>query len=181
MATNIFVGFISGGIRWVKAISSSAGAADANKIVATNSTGRLDSTLMPTGIAADTVTAVVATGETLSAGDWVNEFDNSGTPTVRQADASNARKATGFVLAGFSAGQTATIYPPGSTNNQVSVTPGVQYFLSNTSAGSESTSAPDPSNTANDGHVIQPLGIGRADGSITMANPTGAISISNPA
>ena len=109
------------------AISTSAGVADANKIVQTDSTGRFDSSLMPVGIGADT--QEIVSFEDLVAGDFVNIFDDGGTVSVRKADATNARDANGFVLSGVTAPALATVYFEG-TNTQLSgMTGGARQYL----------------------------------------------------
>lgn len=136
----------------VEATVTSAGAGDAGEIVALDSTGKLDTSVMPTGIAADV--AVLASSENLAAGDYVNIWDDSGTPKVRKADASGgvAKKADGFVLAGVTAPANATVYFEG-TNNQVSgKTGGTEYFLSATPGQVTAT----PPTTA--AHICQSIG-----------------------
>jgi len=129
----------------------STGATDAGKIVALDSTGRLDNSLMPVGVGADT--KVLPASEALAAGDFVNIFNDAGTVKVRKADATVAGKeANGFVLSAVTAGNDATVYFEG-TNNQLSgLTGGSVYFLS-TTAGAVSSTAPSSS-----GNVVQRIG-----------------------
>jgi hypothetical protein len=54
----------------VNAKASSAGAADAGKVVQLDGSGRLDNSVMPVGIGADT--KVMMASEALAAGDFVN-------------------------------------------------------------------------------------------------------------
>lgn len=54
----------------VNSKASSAGAGDAGKVVALDGSGRIDNTMMPVGIGADTAT--ITASEALSAGDFVN-------------------------------------------------------------------------------------------------------------
>jgi hypothetical protein len=106
----------------------STGATNAGDIPAADASGRLDQSWLPIGVGADTFTAVAS--ETLSAGDFVNTFSNSGVFSARKADNSNGRPAQGFVLAAASATQTATIYHLGEANTALSgLTGGVKYFL----------------------------------------------------
>ena len=99
-------------------VTQSAGSADAGKLPALNSSGKLDSTLMPDGIGAATRTATAS--EALTAGAFVNEYLNSSALGVRLADNSNSRPATGFVKSAVTSGATATIWPLDSTNDQLS-------------------------------------------------------------
>lgn len=91
-------------------------ASAANKVVKLGADGKLDVTVMPTGIGADT--AVIVASEALAAGDLVNIWNDGGTAKVRKADASVAGKeAHGFVLAAVSNAANATVYFEGSNNS----------------------------------------------------------------
>jgi len=129
----------------------SAGAADAGEIIALDGTGRLDVSVMPVGIGPDVYQ--IEASETLVAGDFVNIWNDGGTAKARKADATTTGKfAHGYVLAGVTSGNAATVYFEG-TNTQVSgATPG-QTFLSTTAGGFTAT-APSAS-----GNVVQRLGI----------------------
>lgn len=140
-----------GGVLQEQAASQvSAGAADGGKLVALDDQGRIDNSMMPVGIGADT--AVVAASEALAAGDWVNIWNDSGAK-VRKADGSAAGKEChGFVLAAVSSGANATVYFEG-TNNQVSgQTPGPVFL--GTTAGAGQSAAPTGA-----GQVVQRLGV----------------------
>lgn len=132
------------------AIQASAGAGDAGKIPAVDSTGRLDSTFMPVGIGADT--AAIVASEALAAGDLVNVWNNAGSFRVRKADATVAGKeAHGFVIAAVLSAGTATVYFEGP-NTQVTGLLGGTQFLS-TTAGATQATAPSGS-----GNVVQRVG-----------------------
>lgn len=135
-----------------EATVASAGATDAGEIIALDGAGKLDNSVLPTGIGADT--AAVQASEALTAGDLVNIHDVGGAFRVRRADASTSgRQADGFVLAGVASGATATIYFEG-TNNQVSgLTPGARY-LSATTPGGTTSVAPTGA-----GQVVQRVGV----------------------
>lgn len=135
----------------VEAKASSAGAGDAGKIPALDGSGRLDNSMMPVGIGADT--ASILASENLAAGDFVNVYNNAGTANVRKADATAAGKeAHGFVLSAFTSGNNATVYFEG-TNTQVSgQTPG-RVFLG-TTAGLATSTAPSTA-----GNVVQVVGV----------------------
>jgi hypothetical protein len=149
MSTNRFLTLVSGIRTLVTAISTSAGAGDANKIVATSSDGRLDASLMPVGIGAATITVVAS--EALAAGDFVNIHDSTGTK-VRKADSSNGRPAHGFVLAAVANAANATVYLQGVNTGLTSLTPGQLRFLG--TAGASTATAPTTA-----GHLVQELGV----------------------
>jgi hypothetical protein len=135
------------------AIQTSAGAGDAGKIPAVDSTGKLDNSFMPTGIGPDT--AVITASEALAAGDLVNVWNSTGAK-VRKADATVAGKeAHGFVLAAVLNGAAATVYFEGSNTGVTGLTPGKQFL--STSAGLATTTAPSGS-----GNVVQIVGFATA-------------------
>ena len=123
----------------------------ASKIVKLDGTGKLDVTVMPTGIGADT--SVIVASEALAAGDLVNIYNNASVANCRKADAATAGKeAHGFVLASVSNGANATVYFEGSNTQATSLTPGTQ-FLSPTTAGKSIATAPSAA-----GQVVQVVG-----------------------
>ena len=134
-------------------ITTSAGVADALKLLQTDATGKISSTVLPTGIGADT--ASINSTEALTAGDLVNVYDvGSGVFGVRRADASTqGKEATGFVISGFASGIPALVYFEGSNTQVTGMLPGTRY-LATTPGGSTST---PPSAT---GNVVQIVGFG---------------------
>lgn len=150
--SNKFLTLVNGVRQLVTAIATSSGAGDANKIVSTSSTGYLDVTLMPPGIGADTST--IQASEALAAGDFVNIFDSTGSARCRKADATNGRDANGFVLSAVTSGQSATVYRLGTNTSLTSLTAGETYYLSATTPGRPTTTAPSTT-----GHIVQELGV----------------------
>ncbi len=109
------------------AITSSGGASDAGKIIAVDGSGKIDSTFFPDGIGEDAVE--LATFEDVSAGDFVNIFDNGGNVAIRKADKTNGRDANGFVLESATQPNAVKVIFEG-TNSQLSgLTIGARYFL----------------------------------------------------
>lgn len=150
MAAKKFIRFVNGVFTEIFGVQSSAGAGNAGDIVALDDNGRIDNSMMPVGIGADT--KQIVTSEALAAGDFVNIWNSSGAK-ARKADATTAGKeAHGFVLASATSGGTATVYFEG-TNNQVSgQTPG-NVFLQ-TTPGTAGATVPSAS-----GNVVQGLGV----------------------
>jgi hypothetical protein len=164
MSARTFLTLINNVRTLVQAITSSAGASDANKIIATNANGRLDESLMPIGIGADV--KIIAASESLTAGNFVTIWNDAGTPKVRRADASMANtggQAHGYVRASVTTGQSATVYFEGENDQLTGLTPGVTYALSHSTPGGviAQTSA---STTA--GHILQILGVATSATSI---------------
>lgn len=151
MAAKKLLRLIGGVITEVFGVQTSAGAGNAGDIVALDDTGRIDNSMMPVGIGADT--AVIDASEGLAAGDWVNVWNDTGTAKVRKADATTAGKeVNGFVLAAVTSGNPATVYFEG-TNTQVSgQTPGPVYLQ--TTAGTGGPTAPSAS-----GNLVQQVGV----------------------
>lgn len=134
-----------------EAKQTSAGAADAGKIPALDGSGRIDASMMPVGIGADT--ASIASSENLASGDWVNIWNDGGTPKVRKADATTSGKqAHGFVLSAVTSPASATVYFEG-TNTGVSGQTAGDVFLA-TTAGTGTATAPSGS-----GNVVQKIGV----------------------
>ena len=137
-----------------EAITTSAGAGDSGKIPGLDGSGRLDSSMMPVGIGADT--ASITASEALSAGDLVNVWNSTGAK-VRKADASTSGKeAHGFVLSSVSNGASATVYFEGTDTQVTGLTPGV-VFLSASTPGLATGTAPSTA-----GQVVQRVGLATA-------------------
>jgi len=125
------------------ATATSAGAGDANKIPKLDAGGKLDSTLFPAGIGAETRTMTAS--EAISAGDLINIWNSTG-PKIRKADAATGKEAHGFVLAAISSGASGTVYPEESVlSGLTGLTPGATQFLSGTTAGARTETAPSTS------------------------------------
>jgi len=147
-----FVTLVGGVFKSVAAgIQASLGASDSGKVVVTDASGRVDQSFMPVGIGAD-IKSVLAS-ENLSAGNFVNVWNNAGTANVRKADATTAGKeAHGFVLSAFSSGTSALVYFEGNNTAVSGATVG-NLFLSTTAGGFTST---PPSST---GNIVQRIGV----------------------
>ena len=147
----------------VNSVTSSAGSGDTGKVVALDGSGKIDTTMMPTGVGADT--ASITASEALSAGDLVNIHDSSGAK-ARKADATTSGKeAHGFVLSSVSNGASATVYFEGSNTSVTSLTPGV-YYLS-TTAGGVTATAPSSS-----GNVVQRVGFATSATALNFQSQT---------
>ena len=138
MAANKYMSQVGGKLKEVTASVTST----PNALVAADSTGRIDATMMPVGIGAEIITGIAS--EAISAGAFVNEYNNSGVVTFRNADCTtNGKKAIGFVLAAVASGGIASVYTLSQTNTQLSgLTIGADYFLS--TIGTISLSQPVP-------------------------------------
>ena len=150
MAAKKFLRLVNGVLTEIFGVQTSAGAGNAGDLVSLDNSGRIDNSMMPVGIGADT--ASIQASENLAAGDFVNVWNNAGAK-VRKADATTAGKdAHGFVLSAVTSGNQATVYFEG-TNTQVSGQSPGPVFLQ-TTAGTVVATIPSAS-----GNVVQQVGI----------------------
>lgn len=147
-----FLNLENGRIKQDGAIATSAGAGDAGKMIKLDGTGRLDNSVMPVGIGADTKQATAS--EALAAGDFVNFWNDGGTAKARKADATTAGKeADGFVLSAVASGGSALVYNEGTNNQLTGLTVGSRYYQSASTPGGVTTTPPSGS-----GNVVQYIG-----------------------
>ena len=162
MATQSTQGFlarVAGKTKQVFGMSVSTGAADAGKLVATDTSGKLDMSLMPVGIGTNSI--ICPASEAIGAGKFVNFHSNAGALNVRLADNSNARQADGYLKDAVVQSGQATVYPLDTTNTAMTgLTPGARYWLG--TAGGVISVALDPTDTANIGKVCQELGTAKS-------------------
>ena len=150
MAAKKFLRLVNGVLTEIFGVQTSGGAGNAGDLVSLDDSGRIDGSMMPVGIGADTAT--ISASETLAAGDWVNVWNNSGAK-VRKADATTAGKeAHGFVLSAVTSGNPATVYFEGTNTQVTGQTPGPVYLQ--TTAGAGGATVPSAS-----GNVVQRLGV----------------------
>lgn len=130
---------------------TSVGAPSSGKVPVADATGRIDQSYMPVGIGPEIGTLVAS--EALADGDFVNVWNDAGTPKVRKADASvTGKEANGYVLAAVASAANATVYFESSNTHLTGLTAGALY-LSATVAGGATATPPSGS-----GQVIQRIG-----------------------
>jgi len=114
-------------------------------------------------------TVTVVAGATLTAGQWVNIYNNAGAANCRPADSTdNTKPAQGFVLTSYASSSTATVYLAGvntaiPVGSYVAADVGKPVFLS-TSGG---TTLTPPSTT---GNLLQQVGWVDAVGTTVTVN-----------
>jgi hypothetical protein len=161
MAAKKYLRMLSGRVTELAATVQSAGAGNDGDLVALDSAGKIDSSVLPTGVGAET--KVVPASEALTAGQWVNFYLDTATEKCRKADATTqGKEADGFVLAGVNSGANATVYLTGINNQLSGLTKGAMYYL-HTTAGAGSATAPSGS-----GNVVQALGKSLSDTEISF-------------
>jgi len=139
----------------VTATVVSTGVSEAGDILALDAAGVLDLSVLPAGVGPD-VKSILST-ENFTAGDYVNIFDNVGTPNVRLADNSNGRDAHGYVVATTTSGANASVYFEGSNTNAASQTIGSRAYLG--TGGAIIVTALDEADGVNPGKLSQFLGV----------------------
>ena len=155
-----FIKLVSGVPNEQEALQTSAGVPDAGKVVALNEQGDIDQSMLPPGVAPDI--ASIECSENLTAGDFVNIYDDAATAKCRRADATTAGKhAQGFVISGFSTGQMASVFFEG-VNNAVSGHTAGDVYLDTTPGAATST----PPSSA--GNIVQKLGVASAATAINV-------------
>lgn len=93
--------------------------------------------------------------ENLLTNDLVNIFDDSGTSKIRKADASNNRRAHGFISSNITSGSSGTVYFTGEIiSGLTSKTPGIEQYLSDITPGTMTETPPSTS-----GYIVQEIGI----------------------
>lgn len=118
---------VNGKLTQVEATVVSIGAGDAGEVVALDSSGKLDVSVLPTGVGPNV--KVILASENIAAGKYINIYDNAGTPNVRLADNSNSREAHGFLLDAVTSGNNATVYFEGTNNDLSGLTAGARQYL----------------------------------------------------
>lgn len=145
---------VAGENRQYTPVTASAGAADAGKIPALGSDGKLDPSMYDPG--ADPSMPILAS-EAIGAGKFYNLWSDGGTLKARLADNSNARPADGFVKVAVSADASGTGYPLDSVNSALtSLTTGTWYYLG--TAGGVIDTPLDGTDSGNAGYIDQKLG-----------------------
>lgn len=116
-----------------EAADASTGVADAGRVVALDTDGLIDTSMLPANIGKNQVD-VVADGP-IAQDALVEIFDDAGTATARLADATaaNTFTAMGFAAnAAVLAGDPITVLLEGTVANQTGLTPGQRLYLSET-------------------------------------------------
>lgn len=142
---------VTGIVTEVAAVESSAGSGDEGKIVALNSSGKIDPTML-SATGATTYTS----SEAIAAGALVNIWSSTGVK-VRNADnTSSAKQAHGFAPSAITSGASGTIILfEGTITGLTGLTIGTQYFLG--TAGAVTTTAPTASAS-----IVQQVGFADA-------------------
>jgi len=138
----------------VEGTVTSAGAANAGEIVALDANGKLDPTVLPSGIGDSSKS--IAASENMTAPCLVNIHNSSG-QKVRYADASTAaaaKQAMGFIKDSVTSPANVNVYFEGEIPGFVGLTPGATYFLSDTTPGGVTTT---PVTIA--GRMLQRIGV----------------------
>jgi len=129
---------INGVLTQVEATVVSTGSGDAGEVVALDSNGKIDLSVLPTGVGPDL--KVLLASENIGAGKYVNIWNDTGVAKARLADNSNGRQAHGFLKDAVLSGANATVYFEGENAALSGLTPGARYYLG--TAGGATATAP---------------------------------------
>jgi hypothetical protein len=151
MALQQFLSLVAGKLKMISPLQASAGSSSAGSVVALNAAGQVDVTMMPTGIGPDTQSIVAS--EAISAGALINVWNNAGTLNVRNANGATGLESHGFVLAAIANGAAGTVYFSGINSALSGLTPGADYYLSDSAAGGVVSASPTTA-----GHYSQIVG-----------------------
>lgn len=169
MAGKKFLVLQGGRTKEAQAVQASTGAGDAGEIPALDSTGRLDASMMPVGVGADTSSIVAS--ENIAAGSMINVWNDAGTPKVRNADATAAGKeAHGFVLSSIASGAAGLVYFDGRVTGLTGLTPGARMYLSAATPGGLTSTPPSAA-----GNVVQFIGNAHSDTEVSFGPSDGVI------
>jgi hypothetical protein len=143
---------VAGIVTRLSSVVASAGAPNDGDLVALDATGRIDISVLPTGVGQSS--KVIQASEALAANDLVNVHDVAGA-RVRKADATAVGKgAQGFVRAAVASGANATVFfDAQEITGLTGLVPGQRRYLS-TTPGLSTAAAPSTI-----GNVLQLVGI----------------------
>ena len=131
-----FQSLVGGREAMVEGTVTSTGVAEAGDVVALGADGKLSVTVLPDGVGPLVITAVAS--EDITAGKFINIWNDVGTEKIRLADSTNDRPAHGFVKDAFLTGATVTAYLRSGINDDLSeMTPGARQYLTNCSSKSD--------------------------------------------
>lgn len=155
--SNRYYALVNGFLTGIKALVTSSGTTDANKIVSTGPDGRLDVSLMPDGFGVRVLEAMAF--EAIAAGDFVH-FQKQGAGLVmRKASNNDGGTAHGFCLEAVAKDAKGKVSPLGNTN----VVPGANFTVGEVqwlgTLGKSIETPLDASNSTNFTKINQKLGI----------------------
>lgn len=160
MAAQRFLTRDEGKTKQKQATVKSTGAVDGGSILALDESGRLDPSVLPTGVGVQV--DIIPASEALDSGDYVNIFDDAGVAKVRKADNSNGRYADGFVLTAVATSADASVYPLDGVNSAMtSLQAGKEYWLG--VAGDVIDTPLDESDVLNANKISQQIGKALSD------------------
>ena len=161
---------VTGRLKELAGVVTSAGATDDGKLVALDASGKIDASVLPSGVGQNTI--ALPASEALSANDLVNIWNDAGTSKARKADgATEGKEVHGFVKSAFATSASATVFLPGNVMTGLAgLTPGARQYLSTVAGGRTETPL------AATGNVSQLVGIA-ADATSIVFEPEEPITV----
>ena len=150
MSAKKYIELFNGKLKQKVATIISLGAASEGDLLALDSAGKIDVSVLPVGVGPDV--AMIVASENIGAGKYVNIFDDAGTPKIRLADNTNARDAHGFLKDAVLAAATATVYFEGANDDLSSLTVGARQYLG--TAGGVTETPPTAAGGANISQLV---------------------------
>lgn len=145
-----FISIVGSGQNEVAGLVTSVGVGSAGRIPALDANGLLDPSMMPSGITPDQKAGT--SNGTITAKDMCF-VEAAGTIARATAAAGTPKEAIGWALTSVATGQPITIQLEGKISGLAGLTPGSTYFLSNTTPGGITLTAPSAT-----GELWQPVG-----------------------
>lgn len=154
MAVQKFLNLVSGKIKEAVGLDSSAGAGSAGKLVALDSSGKINNNMMPSGISAEVVEITPA--EDIAQWDLVNIYLDGATLKGRKADGgTNKYVAHAFAPSALTTATPGNVQMDGTITG-TGLTPGADYFLSDSAGAGVGKSSATPLSGA--GKIHQKIG-----------------------
>ena len=147
-----YLKLVNGESSEAKSVSISTGASDADKLISTDTDGKINISLIPSGLGADNKSIIASEG--LGNGDKINLWSDTGVLKMRKADAATNKRADGFILASVTTGAAGLCFFSGINNQLTGLTIGADYYLSDSVPGGI-TATPV---TAADNKILQKVG-----------------------
>lgn len=145
-----YLALVAGFEQEVAAAVTGGTAGEAGQIVSLDATGRLDSSILPVGLAVDVHVATAS--EALAAGAVV--YLKSDGTVANASAAAGGKAAIGHVLTAVANGASASVYFEGRNTALSGLTVGASYFLSATAGGVSATPI-----GAGAGNISQRIGV----------------------
>lgn len=169
-----YLNLSSGEIVEMIPVSTSVGAADASKMIQLDAGGLISTSMLPAAALAGAAMYSLPAFEAIGAGAIINIFSDAGTPKIRNADATNGTKPPmGYAEVAIASGATGSIrLSNGIIAGMSGLVVGAKYFLSPTTPGAITVSAP-----TGVGNVVYKVGYAKSATEFSYTDDTTAVTL----